>query len=126
MLSLPFEPLGRFAVLMVVIFILGSPLEWPAVMFMFLPVFVPVVIALDVDFTLVCVGTLVAVTLQTAFLSPPVAMAAYCLRPVAPDWSLADIYRGMAAFMGLQRIGLLFVFVFPVTAIWLPGVLFDR
>ena len=124
MLSLPVEPLGLLAILMVVIFILGWPLEWPAVVFIFLPVFVPVVIKLDFD--LVWFSTLVAVNLQTAFLSPPVAMAAYYLRAVAPEWSLGDIYRGMAAFMCLQVVGLAIVFFFPGTATWLPSVLFDR
>jgi tripartite ATP-independent transporter DctM subunit len=124
MLSLPLEPLGLMAVLMVVIFILGWPLEWPAVVFIFLPVFLPVVVALKFD--LVWFSTLVAVNLQTAFLSPPVAMAAYYLRAVAPKWSLGDIYRGMGAFMMLQLIGLLIVFFFPQTALWLPSVLFDR
>lgn len=124
MLSLPLEPLGLMAVLMVVIFILGWPLEWPAVVFIFLPVFLPVVVALKFD--LVWFSTLVAVNLQTAFLSPPVAMAAYYLRAVAPKWSLGDIYRGMGAFMMLQLIGLLIVFFFLQTALWLPSVLFDR
>ena len=124
MLGLPVEPLFLLAILMVVIFILGWPLEWPAVVFIFLPVFVPVVHKLNFD--LVWFSTLVAVNLQTAFLSPPVAMAAYYLRAVAPQWSLGDIYRGMAAFMMLQVIGLAIVFFFPGTATWLPSVLFDR
>ena len=124
MLGLPVEPLVLLAILMVVIFILGWPLEWPAVVFIFLPVFVPVVHKLNFD--LVWFSTLVAVNLQTAFLSPPVAMAAYYLRAVAPHWSLGDIYRGMAAFMCLQVIGLAIVFFFPGTATWLPSVLFDR
>lgn len=124
MLSLPLEPLGLIAILMVVIFILGWPLEWPAVVFIFLPVFLPVVTALKFD--LVWFSTLVAVNLQTAFLSPPVAMAAYYLRAVVPNWSLSEIYRGMAAFMVLQLIGLLIVFFFPATALWLPSVLFGK
>jgi tripartite ATP-independent transporter DctM subunit len=124
MLSMPLPPLGLMAVLMIVIFILGWPLEWPAVVFIFLPVFIPIVTALD--FNLVWFSTLVAVNLQTAFLSPPVAMAAYYLRAVAPQWSLGEIYRGMGAFMVLQLIGLLIVFFFPETALWLPGVLFPR
>ena len=124
MLGLPVDPLFLLAILMVVIFILGWPLEWPAVVFIFLPVFVPVVHKLNFD--LVWFSTLVAVNLQTAFLSPPVAMAAYYLRAVAPQWSLGDIYRGMAAFMMLQVIGLAIVFFFPGTATWLPSVLFDR
>jgi tripartite ATP-independent transporter DctM subunit len=124
MLSLPLDPLALVAVLMVVIFLLGWPLEWPAVVFIFLPVFLPVITALKFD--LVWFSTLVAVNLQTAFLSPPVAMAAYYLRAVAPQWSLSEIYRGMAAFMVLQIIGLMIVFFFPATATWLPSVLFPR
>ena len=68
--------------------------------------------------------TLVAVNLQTAFLSPPVAMAAYYLKSVAPQWDLKDIYWGMAQFMVLQMIGLAIVFFFPPIALWLPEVLF--
>ena len=122
MLALPLEPLGMMGVLMGVIFILGWPLEWPAVVFIFLPVFLPVVVALGYD--LVWFSTLVAVNLQTAFLSPPVAMAAYYLRSVAPQWSLTEIYGGMFQFMMLQVIGLLIIFFIPETALWLPGVLF--
>ena len=122
MLSLPLEPLGLMAVLMVVIFILGWPLEWPAVVFIFLPVFLPVVVALD--FNLVWFSTLVAVNLQTAFLSPPVAMAAYYIRAVVPEWKLSEIYSGMFSFMMLQVIGLAIVFFFPETALWLPKLLF--
>jgi len=69
---------------------------------------------------------LVAVNLQTAFLSPPVAMAAYYLKAVAPKWELGQIYRGMAAFMVLQMFGLAIVFFFPQTALWLPTVLFGK
>ena len=75
-------------------------------------------------FDLVWFGTLVAVNLQTAFLSPPVAMAAYYLKSVAPTWELKEIYKGMFAFMMLQVIGLALVFFFPQIALWLPTVLF--
>lgn len=124
LISLPLSPGWIIVVLMVLIFLLGWPLEWPAVIFIFLPVFVPVVSKLG--FNLVWFSTLVAVNLQTAFLSPPVAMAAYYLRTVAPEWSLKDIYRGMAVFMVLQMIGLLIVFIFPATALWLPSILFGK
>jgi TRAP-type mannitol/chloroaromatic compound transport system permease large subunit len=67
--------------------------------------------------------TLVAVNLQTAFLSPPVAMAAYYLKAVAPEWKLGDIYWGMLQFMVLQVIALLFLLLFPQLATWLPDVL---
>ena len=83
---------------------------------------VPVVEAMQIN--LLWFSTLVAVNLQTAFLSPPVAMAAYYLKAVAPKWELAWIYRGMVDFMLLQLIGLLIVFLFPQVALWLPELLF--
>jgi tripartite ATP-independent transporter DctM subunit len=122
LLSLPVPPLAMIALLMVVIFLLGWPLEWPAIIFIFLPIFIPVVQALKLD--LLWFSTLVAVNLQTAFLSPPVAMAAYYLRSVAPQWPLGHIYRGMVDFMLLQVIGLLLVFFFPQIALWLPTLLY--
>ena len=115
-------PTWMLVVLMVVIFLLGWPLEWPAIIFIFLPIFLPVVETLKID--LLWFSTLVAVNLQTAFLSPPVAMAAYYLKAVAPQWELRWIYRGMFDFMLLQMVGLLIVFFFPQVALWLPTVLF--
>jgi tripartite ATP-independent transporter DctM subunit len=122
LLALPVSPLVMMILLMAVIFLLGWPLEWPAIIFIFVPIFLPVIIKLG--FNLVWFGTLVAVNLQTAFLSPPVAMAAYYLKGVAPDWSLTKIYRGMMEFMCLQCIGLLILVYFPQTALWLPTWLF--
>jgi tripartite ATP-independent transporter DctM subunit len=124
MLSLPLPPTGMLLLLMVVIFVLGWPLEWPAIIFIFLPIFMPVVETLKIDLVWFC--TLVAVNLQTAFLSPPVAMAAYYLKAVAPKWELGQIYRGMTAFMLLQLVGLALVFFFPQTALWLPDKLFGK
>jgi TRAP-type mannitol/chloroaromatic compound transport system permease large subunit len=124
MLALPVSPDMMLLLLMALIFLLGWPLEWPAIVFIFLPIFMPVVEALKVDLVWFC--TLVAVNLQTAFLSPPVAMAAYYLKAVAPAWGLGQIYRGMAAFMLLQMVGLAIVFLFPQTALWLPEVLFGK
>ena len=121
-LALAAPPLVVLLLLMVVIFILGWPLEWPAIVFIFVPIFLPVVQALNFD--LVWFATLLAVNLQTAFLSPPVAMAAYYLKAVAPDWDLVQIYKGMAQFMMLQLVGLAVVFIFPEVALWLPRVLF--
>ena len=124
MLALPLPPTMMLIALLAVIFLLGWPLEWPAIVFIFLPIFIPVVDALKLD--LVWFATLVAVCLQTAFLSPPVAMAAYYLKAVAPKWELAHIYRGMFDFMLLQMLGLAIVFVFPETALWLPEKLFGK
>jgi tripartite ATP-independent transporter DctM subunit len=124
LVALPVPPLVMLAFLMVLIFLLGWPLEWPAIIFIFLPIFIPVVQALKFD--LVWFGALVAVNLQTAFLSPPVAMAAYYLKAVVPSWELSDIYRGMVDFMILQMVGLLLLFFFPQIALWLPNLLYGK
>jgi len=121
MLSFAVPPLAMILILMAVIFILGWPLEWPAIVLIFVPIFYPVVQGLGLD--LVWFATLVAVNLQTAFLSPPVAMAAYYLKGVAPEWDLLKIYRGMMEFMILQVAGLLIVVFFPSVALWLPKLL---
>ncbi|MBI4589810.1 MAG: TRAP transporter large permease subunit [Candidatus Rokubacteria bacterium] len=122
MLALPVPPLGTLAILMFVIFLLGWPLEWPAIILIFIPIFLPII--QELKFDLVWFSILVAVNLQTAFLSPPVAMAAYYLKAVAPKWELTQIYRGMFDFMILQVIGLAIVFFFPQVALWLPNLLF--
>lgn len=122
MLGLQVSPLAMIIILMAVIFVLGWPLEWPAIVLIFVPIFLPVVHKLG--FNLVWFCTLVAVNLQTAFLSPPVAMAAYYLKGVAPDWPLGKIYRGMMEFMILQCIGLTIVLLYPDLVLWLPRVLF--
>ena len=92
---------------MVLIFILGWPFEWPAIMLVFLPIFLPVVEKLQLGLTkldmMIWFGALVAVNLQTAF-RPPVAMSAYYLRNVVPQWSLDTIYKGMADYMVIQVI----------------------
>ncbi|HJV10018.1 MAG TPA: TRAP transporter large permease subunit, partial [Burkholderiales bacterium] len=100
LLAAPLPPTLMLALVTVLIFLLGWPFEWPAVILVFLPIFYPVVVGLEVD--LVWFGALVAVTLQTAYLSPPVAMSAYYLKQVAKGWSLATIYKGMFEFMGIQ------------------------
>ena len=121
MLGLAVSPMLMVVILMAVIFILGWPLEWPAIILIFVPIFYPVVDKLG--FNLVWFATLVAVNLQTAFLSPPVAMAAYYLKGVAPEWELSQIYRGMMEFMILQCIGLVLILFFPQLALWLPSLI---
>jgi TRAP-type mannitol/chloroaromatic compound transport system permease large subunit len=108
---------------MMVIFLLGWPLEWTEIIIIFLPLFLPLLPHFNID--PLWFGILVAVNLQTAFLSPPVAMAAFYLKGVSPaEVTLADIYRGMAAFMVLQLVGLVLVFLFPELVTWLPRVIF--
>ncbi len=113
---------GGFVVLMmVIIFLLGWPLEWTEIIIIFMPLFWP--IAARYNINPVWLGILVAVNLQTAFLSPPVAMAAFYIKGVAPkSVTLVDIWWGMMPFMGLQVVTLILVFLFPALALWLPSV----
>ena len=124
LIALPVPPFVTLLLVMLLIFLLGWPFEWPAIILVFLPIFYPVVEALK--FNPIWFGALVAVNLQTAYLSPPVAMSAYYLRRVVPQWSLSTIYRGMADFMVIQVIGLILVMIFPQIALWFPGWLFGR
>jgi tripartite ATP-independent transporter DctM subunit len=123
MIALPLPPFATLTLIVFLIFLLGWPFEWPAIILVFLPIFYPVVAALNFD--LVWFGAIVAVTMQTAFLSPPVAMSAYYLKQVVPQWSLGTIYRGMANFMIIQVVAIGLVMVFPQLSLWLPNKLFE-
>jgi tripartite ATP-independent transporter DctM subunit len=130
MLALPFSPVAMLVVVLVLIFLLGWPFEWPAIILVFLPIFYPVMDALRPqlseslgiapDMVMVWFGAVVAVVLQTAFLSPPVAMSAYYLRQVVREWSLATIYKGMFEFMILQVIAIALIVSFPAIATKFP------
>ena len=119
--------LNRYVILviiMVAIFLLAWPLEWVPIVLIFVPIVLPMVKQLGFD--PVWFAILIAVNLQTAWLSPPVALSAYFLKGVAPQWQLSDIYRGMMQFMVLQLVGLALVMIFPQLVLWLPGVLNTR
>jgi tripartite ATP-independent transporter DctM subunit len=130
LLSLPFPPIAMMIMVLVLVFLLGWPFEWPAVILVFLPIFYPVMeglkpalaVSLDipVDMLMVWFGTVVAVTLQTAYLSPPVAMSAYYLKQVVKEWPLLTIYKGMFEFMMLQVIAIALIVIFPGIATWFP------
>jgi tripartite ATP-independent transporter DctM subunit len=120
--GLPVPPFVTLLLVMALIFLLGWPFEWPAIIFVFIPIFYPVIAAMKYD--MVWFGALVAVNLQTAYLSPPVAMSAYYLKQVAPQWSLGTIYKGMADFMVLQVVALALLLLFPEIALWFPRWLF--
>ena len=111
-------------IIMALIFLLGWPLEWVPIVLIIVPILIPVLIKLDVN--LVWFGILVAVNLQTAWLSPPVALSAYFLKGVVPEWDLKDIYLGMMQFMVIQVIGLVLIFVFPQIALWLPTLIYGE
>jgi TRAP-type mannitol/chloroaromatic compound transport system permease large subunit len=131
MTSLPVPPIVMLGFVVVLLFLLGWPFEWPAIILVFLPIFYPVVDALkpslsqsfDIppDLFMVWFGSLVAVTMQTAYLSPPVAMSAYYLKQVVKEWSLGTIYKGMFEFMVLQCIAIAAVMFVPQIATYLPN-----
>jgi tripartite ATP-independent transporter DctM subunit len=133
LLALPFSPVAMLVMVLVLIFLLGWPFEWPAVILVFLPIFYPVMdglkpalaasLDINVDMLMVWFGTVVAVTLQTAYLSPPVAMSAYYLKQVVKEWSLLTIYKGMFEFMSLQIIAIALIVIFPAIATWFPETL---
>jgi len=118
LLASPLPPWGTMSLLLTLIFLLGWPFEWPAIVFIFLPMLAPVAKGLGYD--MVWFGCIVAVVLQTAFLSPPVAMSAYYLKQVVKEWNLRLIYRGMADFMVLQVACVALVLIFPAIAMWFP------
>ena len=124
LLGLNIPPFAILVVIMVVIFLLAWPLEWVPIVLIFVPIVLPMVKQLGFD--IVWFSILVAVNLQTAWLSPPVALSAYFLKGVAPQWELSDIYKGMFQFMALQLVGLALVMAFPQLALWLPGVLYSK
>ena len=107
----------------VIIFILGWPLEWTEIIVIFMPIFIPLLDHFDVD--PLFFGLLVALNLQTAFLSPPVAMSAFYLKGVAPKHvTLNQIFAGMLPFMGIQIIAIVLLYQFPAIGLWLPQVLY--
>ena len=109
--SLSLPPMMMLIVILLLIFILGWPLEWVPIVLIVLPIVLPIVQAAGIDLIWFC--TLVAVTLQTAWLSPPVALSAYFLKGVVPLWDLKDIYAGMVQFMVLQILAVGLLLMFP-------------
>jgi len=107
----------------VIIFLLGWPLEWTEIIVIFMPIFIPLLDNFGVD--PLFFGLLVALNLQTAFLSPPVAMAAFYLKGVAPPHvTLNQIFAGMIPFMMIQVLALALLYLFPEIGLWLPQVLY--
>ena len=102
LLDLP--PTAILLIIMALIFLLAWPLEWVPIVLIIIPIVLPLIEQLG--FNLTWFGILVAVNLQTAWLSPPVALSAYFLKGVVPEWDLSDIYKGMMQFMVIQDIGL--------------------
>ncbi len=124
LLSLEMNKYLILGMIMIMIFLLGWPLEWVPIVMIVVPIILPLVEALG--FNLTWFAILVAVNLQTAWLSPPVALSAYFLKGVVPSWDLKDIYLGMMQFMVLQVIGLIIIILYPKIVLWLPSVLYGQ
>ena len=128
LLGLEMAPFLILLVVMALIFLLGWPLEWVPIVLIVVPILLPTVQSLEIHGLssydlMVWFGILVAVNLQTAWLSPPVALSAYFLKGVVPNWDLRDIYLGMMQFMLVQLFGLILLLIFPQLVLWLPRVM---
>ncbi|MEP7156593.1 MAG: TRAP transporter large permease subunit [Betaproteobacteria bacterium] len=122
-LSLGLTPVQFMLLAQFIIFVLGWPLEWTEIIVIFMPIFIPLLAKFGID--PLFFGLLVALNLQTAFLSPPVAMAAFYLKGVSPPHvTLNQIFAGMMPFMGIQVIAIILLYVFPQIGMWLPTLLY--
>ena len=122
-LSLNMTPVQFMILAQVVIFLLGWPLEWTEIIVIFMPIFIPLLPHFGID--PLFFGLLVALNLQTAFLSPPVAMAAFYLKGVSPPHvTLNQIFAGMLPFMAIQVLAIFLLYQFPAIGLWLPQMLY--
>jgi tripartite ATP-independent transporter DctM subunit len=123
--GLEISPLMFLIVAQLIIFLLGWPLEWTEIIIIFIPIFLPLLPHFNID--PLFFGILVAVNLQTAFLSPPMAMSAYYLKGIAPAHvTLADIFRGMMPYMMIVILCMAVTYIFPQTAYYLPSLIYGR
>ncbi|MGB6103249.1 MAG: TRAP transporter large permease subunit [Pusillimonas sp.] len=122
-LGMNLTPVEFMILAQIVIFLLGWPLEWTEIIVIFMPIFLPLLAHYQID--PLFFGLLVALNLQTAFLSPPVAMSAFYLKGVSPPHvTLNQIFMGMMPFMGIQIIAIVLLYLFPAIGLWLPSVLY--
>jgi len=122
--SLDMTPVQFMLLAQVIIFLLGWPLEWTEIIVIFMPIFIPLLSYFNID--PLFFGLLVALNLQTAFLSPPVAMAAFYLKGVAPPHvSLNQIFLGMMPYMAIQLLALFLLYMFPQIGLWLPSLVYQ-
>jgi tripartite ATP-independent transporter DctM subunit len=120
MLAMNLSTTGFMILAQFIIFVLGWPLEWTEIIVIFMPIFLPLLKTFDVD--PLFFGLLVALNIQTSFLSPPVAMAPFYLKGVAPKWvNINDIFRGVMPFMIIVIISMIMLYTFPQIGLWLPN-----
>jgi TRAP-type mannitol/chloroaromatic compound transport system permease large subunit len=122
-LALNLDTLGFMILAQIIIFILGWPLEWTEIIVIFMPIFLPLLKTFNVD--PLFFGLLVALNIQTSFLSPPVAMAPFYLKGVAPSWvNINDIFRGVMPYLLIVIISMVMLYAFPQIGLWLPNYLY--
>jgi tripartite ATP-independent transporter DctM subunit len=117
------SPLGFLILAQIIIFILGWPLEWTEIIVIFMPIFLPLLQTFNID--PLFFGLLVALNIQTSFLSPPVAMAPFYLKGVAPKWvNINDIFKGVLPYLFLVIISMVLLYTFPQIGLFLPEYLY--
>jgi TRAP-type mannitol/chloroaromatic compound transport system permease large subunit len=128
LMVLDLPPMVLLLMIMALIFLLAWPLEWVPIVLIIIPILLPLVVQIldQLELPMLWFAILVAVNLQTAWLSPPVALSAYFLKGVVPEWDLADIYKGMFQFMMIQVVGLAVIIIFPKIVLWLPTYLYGN
>ncbi len=124
-LSLELGTVGFLVMAQAIIFLLGWPLEWTEIIIIFVPIFLPMLPTFNVD--PLFFGMLVALNLQTSFLTPPMAMAAYYLKGVAPpEIQLMHIFRGIMPYLAIIILTMVLLYNFPGIALWLPEYFFGK
>jgi tripartite ATP-independent transporter DctM subunit len=112
-----------FAIMMLIIFILGMFIDWAAILLVTVPIFMP--IATQLDFDPLWFAIMMCVNLQTSFLTPPFGYALFYFKGVAPEgYTMMHVYRGILPFVAIQVIGLTILAVFPALSTWLPAFFF--
>jgi tripartite ATP-independent transporter DctM subunit len=120
LVDMNFSPIVMLILMLLLVFALGGPLEWIPIVLVVVPIFLPVVKQLGFD--MLWFSILVAVTLQSSWLTPPLALSAYFLKGVVPQWHMKDIYLGMVPFVFIQAIIVALLINFPALFTWLPSV----
>ena len=124
-LSLQLSPVTFLLLAQAIIFFLGWPLEWSEIIIIFVPIFLPLLPHFHVD--PLFFGILVALNLQTSFLTPPMAMAAYYLKGVSPPHvTLVQIFKGVLPFLSMIFLSMFILYVFPGIAMWLPTAVYGK
>jgi tripartite ATP-independent transporter DctM subunit len=124
-LGLDLSPITFLIIAQLIIFLLGWPLEWSEIIIIFVPIFLPLLPHFDIDPLMF--GILIALNLQTSFLTPPMAMAAYYLKGIAPpDVRLTQIFAGVMPYLIMIFTAMALLYIFPEIALWLPEIVYGR